>query len=241
MQVIPAVDIRGGKCVRLLQGRFDQETVYADDPVEMAAHWAQLGAPRLHVVDLDGARTGQPQNAEAVTRIVRMLEIPVQLGGGIRSLEAAGRMLDLGLERVIIGTSAALDRELAECMFQAFGEHVALGLDARGGLVAVHGWQETLDLKAVDFARDMEALGARRIIYTDISHDGMLAGVNFAATEEMVNAVNIPVIASGGVRSIDDIRSLKTLEPHGLEGVITGKAIYTGSLDLPEAVAAAGG
>ncbi|HUV04138.1 MAG TPA: 1-(5-phosphoribosyl)-5-[(5-phosphoribosylamino)methylideneamino]imidazole-4-carboxamide isomerase [Armatimonadota bacterium] len=241
MQVIPAVDIRGGRCVRLLQGRFDQETVYADDPVEMAVHWALLGASRLHVVDLDGARTGQPQNVEVIARIVRALEIPVQVGGGIRSLEAAGRMLDLGPDRVIIGTSAALDRELAESMFQAFGEQIALGLDARDGLVAIHGWQETLDLKAVDFARDMEALGARRIIHTDIGRDGMLAGVNFAAMEEMVKAVSIPVIASGGVRSIDDIRSLKRLEPHGLEGVITGKAIYTGSLDLQEAIAAAGG
>jgi len=231
------VDIRGGRCVRLLQGRFDQETVFADDPVEMAVHWASLGAERLHVVDLDGARTGQPQNTDNVARVVAALRIPVQVGGGIRTAETARRMLDLGVDRVVIGTSAVLDRDLARTMFETFGQQVALGLDAREGLVATHGWQEVSDLKVVEFAREMERLGARRIIHTDIGRDGMLEGVNLVAMEELAKAVQIPVIASGGVTSIDDIRDLKKLEPLGIEGVIVGKALYTGSLDLEEAIA----
>ncbi|MHB1190765.1 MAG: 1-(5-phosphoribosyl)-5-[(5-phosphoribosylamino)methylideneamino]imidazole-4-carboxamide isomerase [Armatimonadota bacterium] len=235
MQIIPAVDIRGGRCVRLLQGRFEDETVFADDPVEMARRWESLGAERLHVVDLDGAKTGRPGNTETVRCIVEALGIPVQLGGGIRTVETAREMLDLGVERVIVGTSAALDRDLAARFF-ALGERVILGLDAKDGRVAIHGWQETTEDLAVDFAREMEALGARRIIHTDIDTDGMLSGVNLAAMRGMLEAVGIPVIASGGVTNLDDIRSLAGI---GVEGVITGKAIYTGSLDLAEAIAAA--
>ena len=240
MLVIPAVDIRAGKCVRLLQGRFDQETVFADDPVETAVYWQSLGAKRLHVVDLDGAKTGSPGNAEVVSRIAWTLDIPVQLGGGIRSVETAQAMLDLGVERVVIGTSAVLDRDFARSMFETLGDQVILGLDASDGLVATHGWQQVSDLRAVDFAREMEKLGARRIIHTDISRDGMLEGVNLRAMEEMARAVSIPVIASGGVTTIEDIRSLRKLEPVGIEGVITGKALYTGSLDLREAIGEAG-
>lgn len=239
MQVIPAVDIKGGRCVRLIQGKFDQETVFADDPVQMALHWQSLGASRLHVVDLDGARTGEPQNTGVITRIVRAVDIPVQLGGGIRSIETARRMLEIGVDRVIIGTSAALDPELARTVFDSLGERAILGLDARDGMVAIHGWQEILQLKAIDFALEMQAVGARRIIHTDIGRDGMLAGVNLAAMEEMAKAVRIPVIASGGVTSIQDIHNLKSLEPFGIEGVITGKAIYAGTLDLKEAIAVA--
>ena len=180
MEVIPAVDIRNGKCVRLLQGKFDQETVFADDPVEMALHWELLGAQRLHVVDLDGAKTGEPQNLDVIGRIAAALEIPVQMGGGIRTIETAWQVIGLGVGRVVIGTSAVLDRDFAKAMFQELGEQVALGLDAHGGFVATHGWQETSKLRAVEFARDMERLGARRIIHTDISRDGMLEGVNLA-------------------------------------------------------------
>lgn len=222
--------------MRLLQGDFSKETVFADDPVDVARHWAELGAPRLHVVDLDGARTGHPTNLSVVTRIVDALDIPIQLGGGIRSLETAMGVLDMGVDRVIIGTSAALDRALAEAMFRALGESVILGLDARDGLVSIHGWQETTGDRAVDFAQEMEALGACRIIHTDIGTDGMLSGVNIAAMEAMLDAVSIPVIASGGVTNMDDIRNLRKLEPRGLEGVIAGKALYTGSLDLRQAV-----
>lgn len=240
MLVIPAIDIRAGKCVRLLQGRFDQETVFADDPVETAVYWQSLGAKRLHVVDLDGAKTGSPGNADIVSRIAWTLDIPVQLGGGIRSVETAQAMLDLGVERVVIGTSAVLDRDFARTMFETLGDQVILGLDASDGFVATHGWQQVSDLRAVDFAREMERLGARRIIHTDISRDGMLEGVNLPAMEEMARAVSIPVIASGGVTTIEDIRNLRKLEPLGIEGVITGKALYTGSLDLREAIGEAG-
>ena len=239
MEIIPAVDIRNGRCVRLIQGRFDQETVFADDPVQMALHWQSFGVPRLHVVDLDGAKSGQPQNVEIIARIVEALDIPVQLGGGIRNIDTARQMLEIGVDRIVIGTSAALDEKFAETAFSLFGEQVVLGIDAREGLVAVHGWQEILDLKAVDFALKMQALGARRIIHTDIGRDGMLEGVNFHAMEEMTKAVQIPVIASGGVTTIGDIYRLKKLEAIGLEGVIIGKAIYVGALDLHEALAVA--
>ena len=241
MEVIPAVDIRNGKCVRLLQGKFDQETVFADDPVEMALHWESLGARRLHVVDLDGAKTGEPQNLDVIGRIASTLKIPVQMGGGIRTIETAWQVLGLGVDRVVIGTSAVLDRDFARAMFQEFGERVALGLDAHDGFVATHGWQETSKLGPVDFAQEMERLGARRIIHTDISRDGMLEGVNLAAMEAMARAVSVPVIASGGVTSVEDIRRLREIEPLGIEGVIAGKALYTGSLDLPEAIRVAGG
>ena len=241
MEVIPAVDIRNGKCVRLLQGDFDRETVFCDDPIEMALKWESQGAQRLHVVDLDGAKTGRPHNLEIIRRIASALSVPVQMGGGVRSILIARRVLGLGVERVVIGTSAVLDGDFARAMFQEFGERVVLGLDAHDGFVATHGWQETSKLCAVDFAQDMEKLGARRIIHTDISRDGMLEGVNLAAMEAMARAVSIPVIASGGVTGIEDIRNLKKLEPLGIEGVIAGKALYTGSLDLREAIRVAGG
>jgi phosphoribosylformimino-5-aminoimidazole carboxamide ribotide isomerase len=220
---------------------FDQETIFADDPVEMAVYWASQGAERLHVVDLDGAKTGQPQHTGIIERIIRALEIPVQVGGGIRTLEAADAMLHIGADRIVIGTSAVLDRETAKAMFASYGEQVVLSLDARNERLAIHGWQEIVGQKAIDFAQEMEALGARRIIHTDIGRDGMLVGVNIETMERMVKAVDIPVIASGGVTTIDDIHRLKRLEPYGLEGVITGKALYTGSLDLGEAMAVAHG
>jgi phosphoribosylformimino-5-aminoimidazole carboxamide ribotide isomerase len=240
MQVIPAVDIRGGRCVRLVQGKFDQETVFSDDPVQMAVHWASLGAKRLHVVDLDGARTGEPRNLEVVRRIVEAVTIPVQLGGGIRTCETAEEVLALGVDRAIIGTSAAVDRDLAHAVFKRFGDRVAVGIDGSDGRVAIRGWQEILEEKAVDFAREMESLGARRIVYTDIARDGMLQGPNIAAVEEIARAVAVPVIASGGVAHLEDIRSLKGLEPLGVEGVIVGKALYTESLDLRKAIRIAG-
>ncbi len=241
MQVIPAIDLRGGKCVRLVQGKFDQETVFADDPVQMALHWQSLGAARLHLVDLDGAKTGAAQNTKVVARIVDALDIPVQLGGGIRSVETAKLMLDLGVERVILGTSVVLDRDLASAVIDRFGDQIIIGLDASDGFVATHGWQEVTDVPAVDFASEMESLGASRIIHTDISRDGMMEGVNLGAMEKMARAVKIPVIASGGVTSIDDIKNLKKIERLGIEGVITGKALYTGSIDLPQAISLAGG
>lgn len=239
MEIIPAIDIIAGRCVRLVQGKFDQETVYSDDPVQIAEQWERQGARRLHVVDLDGARTGHPQNLSVLQEIVQAVRIPVQTGGGIRTPETARRVLRVGVDRVIIGTSAALDELLAQALFAELGEKAVLGVDALNGYVAVRGWQARTEERAVDFARRMLSYGARRIIFTDISRDGMLSGVNVPAIERMLTAVDVPVIASGGVGSIEDIKRLVPLEEKGLEGVILGKALYTGAVELPDAIAAA--
>lgn len=239
MEIIPAIDIISGRCVRLVQGKFDQETVFSDSPVEIAKQWESQGAKRLHVVDLDGARTGHPQNLKVLRSIVQTISIPVQVGGGIRTIETARRVLKTGVERVIIGTSAALDSDAAREMFAQLGEQAVLGIDALNGYVAVRGWQARTEERAIDFARRMQAVGAKRIIFTDISRDGMLSGVNVHAVERIINAVELPVIASGGVGSLDDIKRLAPLASKGLEGVILGKALYTGAVSLPEAITTA--
>ena len=237
MRIIPAIDIKGGKCVRLRQGEFTQVETYSEDPVKFALRWQQEGAARLHVVDLDGARMGSPQNLDVIRQIVRRVTIPVQLGGGIRNAEVAGRMLNIGVDRVILGTSVAQNDQLAQGVFMQFGDKVIVGIDAKDGFVAVSGWQERLNESAVAFARRIVALGARRIIFTDIGRDGMLSGPNIPALQEIVGAVSVPVIASGGVGSIDHIRALKAVQAPNLEGAIVGKALYTGSVSLSEAIA----
>lgn len=239
MEIIPAIDMMDGKCVRLVQGKFDQSTVFSDDPVDAAKRWADEGAKRLHLVDLNGSRMGAPQEIETIQRIIAAVNVPVQLGGGIRTLDTAMRVLEMGVGRVIIGTSAALDTPAAEAIFQQLGDRAVLGVDARDGYVAVKGWAEVTRQTAVEFARRMRDLGARRVIYTDISRDGMLQGVNATAMKEMAEALDIPVIASGGVSTIEDIRTLKALECVGIEGVIVGKALYTGDLALADAIAIA--
>ncbi len=238
MEIIPAIDMMDGKCVRLVQGDFDRSTVFADDPADMARRWEDEGARRLHLVDLNGSRVGAPQEEASIKRIVAAVNIPVQLGGGIRTLEIAQRMLELGVGRVIVGTSAALDSNLAETLFGELGERAVLAIDARDGRVAVKGWEETTSQAAVDFALAMQTLGARRVIYTDISRDGMLQGANIPAMKQMAETIDIPVIASGGVTSVEDIRNLKALEDVGIEGAILGKALYTQALTLAEALAA---
>ena len=238
MEIIPAIDMMDGKCVRLVQGKFDQSTVFGDDPAEMAKRWQDQGARRLHLVDLNGSRLGAPQETQSIKRIIGSVTIPVQLGGGIRSLEIARQMLDIGVGRVIIGTSAALDSNLAETVFHELGEQAVLAIDARDGRVAVKGWEETTPQTAVDFARAMQALGARRVIHTDISRDGMLQGANIPAMKQMAEAIDIPVIASGGVTSVEDIIGLKALGNIGVEGAILGKALYTEALTLADALAA---
>lgn len=238
MEIIPAIDMMDGKCVRLVQGKFDHATVFSDDPAEMARRWADQGARRLHLVDLNGSRIGAPQEMQTVERIIDAVNVPVQLGGGIRSLEIARRMLELGVDRVIIGTSAALDAELAEVIFRELGESAILGVDARDGKVAVKGWEELTSEDAIDFARRMQGLGAPRVIYTDISRDGMMQGANVAAMRRMAESLQISVIASGGVSTAEDIRQLKAIESLGIEGAILGKALYTGALTLPEALEA---
>ncbi|MEI6512465.1 MAG: 1-(5-phosphoribosyl)-5-[(5-phosphoribosylamino)methylideneamino]imidazole-4-carboxamide isomerase [bacterium] len=236
MIIFPAIDIQDGRCVRLTQGRFDSATVYSEEPWLMAEKWQSLGAEWLHVVDLDGAKAGAPQNVAVIREMLRRVNIPVQFGGGVRSLHTAEMMLTLGVSRVVVGTSLAQDEQLAAKFFNQFGEKVAVGLDARHGRVSVKGWQEDTNETAIEFAKRMEALGACRVIYTDISQDGMLQGVSLDKMREMCEAISIPVIASGGVSTLEDIKSLLPLTPLGIEGVIIGKALYAGAFDLNEAI-----
>jgi len=233
MIIYPAVDVKEGRCVRLVQGEFDKVTVYSDNPVEMALKWEQLGAQYLHVVDLDGARTGHVQNIPTISEMAVKLGIPLQMGGGIRTIEMIETILCKGIHRVILGTSAVKDPNLVKNALKSFGDSIAIGIDAKDGMVAIEGWAKTSEFTAIGFAKKMEELGAKTIIYTDISRDEMLAGPNLKAMEEMVNAVGIEVIASGGVSNIDDIKNLKEV---GVSGVIVGKALYTGDLDLKEAI-----
>ena len=236
MIIFPAIDLRGGKCVRLIQGDFDKETVYSDDPGATALRWQAAGAKYLHVVDLDGARAGTPQNVDAIKKILDAVAIPIEVGGGIRTLEDAARLLDLGVRRIILGSVAVENPRLVSEAAQRFGERVVVGIDARNGLVAVHGWEQSSNVEAVALAKQIVAAGVKTIIYTDIAKDGMLSGVDATAFTELAETSGAQVIASGGVRSLEDIRALKAA---GVAGVIVGKAIYTGALDLREAIAEA--
>jgi phosphoribosylformimino-5-aminoimidazole carboxamide ribotide isomerase len=232
--IIPAIDLKDGKCVRLLQGKKEEVTVYSDDPASMAEHWVDRGARMLHVVDLDGAFSGEQRNIEKIQDIRKRIHIPMQLGGGIRDMERISRLVEMGVDRIIIGTSAANNPEIIQEAAQKFPGQVLAGIDAKDGMVAVKGWVEVTEWGALDFAEKMEELGASGIIYTDISRDGMLTGPNVEAMSKMVETVRIPVIASGGVSNLDDIRSLMQIKD--LWGVITGKALYSGSLDLRQAI-----
>ncbi|HHW00156.1 MAG TPA: 1-(5-phosphoribosyl)-5-[(5-phosphoribosylamino)methylideneamino]imidazole-4-carboxamide isomerase [Clostridiaceae bacterium] len=233
MIIYPAIDIKEGKCVRLIQGKFDDVTVYSDNPVEMALKWEREGAAYLHIVDLDGARTGELQNFDIIRDIAARLGIPVQMGGGIRTIESIEYIINEGIQRVILGTSAVNNPELVKNALRNFENNIAIAIDAKDGMVAVEGWEKTSNYSAIDFAKKMEDMGAKTIIYTDISRDGMLAGPNLKAMEEMAGAVGIDVIASGGVGSLQDIINLKST---GVAGVIVGKALYTGNIDLAQAI-----
>lgn len=237
MIIIPAIDLKDGKCVRLEQGLMEKDTVYSDDPAAMALHWQEEGGELLHLVDLDGAFAGAPKNRAAIEAIVAAVDIPTELGGGIRDLETIEAYLNLGIDRVILGTVAKENPALVEEACRRFAGRIVVGIDARDGLVAVRGWAEVTEKRAVDLAREMEGFGVTAIIYTDIARDGMLQGPNIEATRALAEAVSVPVIASGGVSNLQDIRNLLAIEAAGVAGVITGKAIYTGSLDLREAVA----
>jgi len=237
-EIIPAIDIRGGKCVRLLQGDYARETVFGEDPVEMARRWEGEGASRLHVVDLDAARSGEPVNLEIVRRIAAALSIPVQMGGGVRHRDAVVRVLDAGVQRAIVGTTSAADPDIARALFGEFGDRLILGLDARDGKVAVSGWEQTTSWDAVDLAREMAAAGARRLIYTDISTDGMGTGPSLESTRRLAEALEIPVIASGGVGAPEHVLAVAELETSGVEGVIVGKALYTNAVRLSDTIAA---
>jgi phosphoribosylformimino-5-aminoimidazole carboxamide ribotide isomerase len=241
MIIFPAIDIRGGKCVRLFQGRADRETVYGDDPAAMGQRWQDEGAAWLHVVDLDGAFGARPQNFEVIRRLRQRISIPMQLGGGLRSLSTLAAYADIGIDRLILGTIILKDPDLAARAGETFPGRIALGLDARDGLLAVEGWTEATTRTAAEVARTFESLKPAAIIYTDISRDGVKQGVNLEATRALAQATAIPVIASGGVSCLDDIQALLPLEPLGVMGVITGKALYDGNLDLKEAIRLAGG
>lgn len=237
MIVIPAIDLKDGKCVRLEQGLMDRDTVFNDNPGAQARAWQDQGAEYLHIVDLDGAFAGEPKNRDAIEAIVAAITIPSQLGGGIRDLETIEAYLSLGLSRVIIGTAAQRNPELVREACAKFPGRIVVGIDAKNGMVAVQGWAEVTDITAVDLARKFEGFGVSAIIYTDISRDGMLQGPNLEATQALAEAISIPVIASGGVSSLADITNLMAIEASGVTGVITGKAVYTGAIKLAEAVA----
>ncbi len=236
MLIIPAVDIRGGKCVRLKQGRPEEETVFSDDPVAMGLKWQEAGAEWLHVVDLDGAFSSQPRNLDTVRKLRRALTIPMELGGGLRTLETIAAYADLGVDRLILGTAVLKDPDLAARACMAFPGRIAFGLDARDGRLAVEGWTETTTQTALEVARSLAGLKPSALIYTDISRDGVKRGVNLEATRALAEAIDLPVIASGGVSSLDDIKALLPLEPLGVVGVIVGRALYDGNLDLKTAI-----
>lgn len=235
MRIYPAIDIKDGQCVRLLKGQFDHITVYGSDPAEMAQKWERSGGEFIHVVDLDGALKGHGVNADAIKRICESVSVPVQTGGGIRTMEDIEAKLACGINRVIIGTKAVSNPEFVREAVAKYGDRIVIGIDAKDGMVAIEGWEKTSDFRAVEFARMMADLGVKTIVYTDIATDGTLAGPNVGAMKEMAESVKINVIASGGVGNIDHVKALVST---GVEGVITGRALYTGDLDLAEAISA---
>lgn len=237
MEIIPAIDLRDGKCVRLIQGDYSRETVFSDDPASMAKKWVGLGARRLHIVDLDGAASGSGStaNQKAIAAIVKAVSVPVQVGGGVRSMATIDSLMSLGIERVILGTSAVSNKAFVKDAVAKHKERIIIGIDARGGMAAVNGWKEQTSIRAVDLAWEMQRAGAQRIVYTDISKDGMLEGPDFNTLTELLDKTSLKVIASGGITTIDHLKRLADL---GAEGAIVGRAIYTGALDLEQAVKA---
>jgi phosphoribosylformimino-5-aminoimidazole carboxamide ribotide isomerase len=240
MDVIPAIDLLEGRCVRLYQGDYGRSQVYNDNPTEVARQWVEQGATRLHVVDLDGAKAGKPVNTKAIEAIVQAVPVPVQVGGGLRDRDGVAQMINIGVQQVILGTAAVEDHPLVEQLCEEFPGKIVVGIDARNGWVATHGWLETSEVAATELAQQMAELGVATIIYTDIHRDGTLIGPNLDALRELAGSVSIPVIASGGVSSITDLLSLLALEPLGVRSVIVGRALYTGDVSLKEAVQAIG-
>lgn len=237
MIILPAIDLKEGKCVRLEQGLMEKDTVYSDDPAAQARTWQEQGGEYLHIVDLDGAFAGVPKNRDAIEAIVAAIDIPCEIGGGIRDMQTIEAYLALGVDRVILGTIAKENPAFVEEACRAFPGRIVVGIDAKDGLVAVRGWADVTEKKATELAKEMEGFGVTAIIYTDIARDGMMQGPNIEATKNLAESISIPVIASGGLSSLDDIRRLMEIESSGVTGIITGKAIYSGAIDLREAVA----
>jgi phosphoribosylformimino-5-aminoimidazole carboxamide ribotide isomerase len=240
MDVIPAIDLLEGRCVRLYQGDYDQSQVFNEDPVAVARQWVEQGATRLHLVDLDGAKAGKPENWQAIAAIVEAVDVPVQVGGGLRDRNRVAGLFELGVQYAILGTAAVENPDLVGELSQAFPGQIIVGIDARDGKVATRGWLETSEVMAVDLAQRMAAQGAAAIIYTDIHRDGTLQGPNLPALRELASAIDAPVIASGGVSSLTDLLSLLGIAPLGVTGVIVGKALYTGDVSLKAALQAIG-
>lgn len=240
MDVIPAIDLLGGRCVRLFQGDYDQSQVYNENPVEVARQWEAEGASRLHLVDLDGAKEGKPENWAAISAIAKAISIPIEVGGGLRDAERVSALFDLGIQYAILGTIAVEKPELVGELCQQFPGQIIVGIDAREGKVATRGWLETSEVMAIELAQRMGDMGAAEIIYTDIKRDGTMKGPNMEALKELATAIDTPVIASGGVSSVSDLMRLLTLVPSGVSGAIVGKALYTGDISLKQAIRAVG-
>lgn len=233
MIILPAIDLKDGKCVRLEQGLFDKVTVFGDDPVEMAKKWESAGSEYLHLVDLDGAKDGVPKNLEIIKDICKNIDIPIQLGGGIRSKETVKLLLDAGVTRVIVGTMAINDMELLKELVGEFGERIVVSIDAKDGLVAVNGWVNTSEVDSLDLVCELEKIGVKTIVYTDIAKDGMMEGPNFEIYKTLAKATDIDVVASGGVSTIDNVKKLKEMNMYG---AIIGRALYTGDIDIKDAL-----
>jgi len=237
MLIIPAIDIKDGKVVRLTQGKFDHQKVYADDPAEVAKRWATLGAQFLHIVDLDGAKAACLKNLEALKKIIRQVGIPLEFGGGVRDTGTIRTLASLGVSRIVLGTKAAMDRSFLEAAFDEFKERIIVSIDAKDGLVLVEGWQSASGgRKVFDFARELKSLGFKQVIYTDITKDGMLCGPNLEGIKQLHKESGLQVIASGGVSSLKDLEDLKFLAGQAVVGVIVGKALYENKFTLPEAL-----
>ncbi|MEI7590440.1 MAG: 1-(5-phosphoribosyl)-5-[(5-phosphoribosylamino)methylideneamino]imidazole-4-carboxamide isomerase [Deltaproteobacteria bacterium] len=237
MLIIPAIDIKDGQCVRLKQGDFNRSTTYADNPVDVALLWESNGAERIHIVDLDGSLHGSPKSRNIIEKLLNAVSVPIQIGGGIRNMETAEIYLQMGAKWIIIGTAALKERRFVENACERFGKQIIIGIDALDGMVATEGWTQKTDTTAIALASSFSSLGIGAIVYTDISRDGMQTGVNIQATKEIACAVDIPIIASGGVADISDIDKLLQIEKHGVMGVIIGKALYNKSLSLESAIA----
>lgn len=241
MLIIPAIDLRAGRCVRLVEGKLEKETVYSDDPVAMAVHWQEQGARWLHVVDLDGAFAGAPKNLDVISDILAAVHMPVQIGGGIRSLETVERLLELGAARVILGTAAILKPQMVSEACAKYGEAILVGIDGRNGRVAIEGWGMTVDKTTLELAKEMQERGVQRVVFTDVRRDGTLQGPNLEATETLARATGLKIVASGGVSTTDDLKAVKKLEPLGVDSIIMGKSLYAGTINLKEALAIAAG
>lgn len=236
MLIIPAIDLRGGNVVRLFQGKFDQEKIYSKDPVKVAKHWARQGAKFLHIVDLDGASSGESRNLEVLREIITQVGVPLEFGGGVRSMETISELLDMGTERVVLGTRAANDAQFLKKAWKKFGEKIIVSIDSKDAKVLTQGWNSATSKTTLDFAEELKELGFKQVIYTDVSKDGALAGPNISGIKELISKTGLDVIASGGVADLKDLARLKSLQKKGLSGVIIGKALYEGKFTLAEAL-----